>query len=171
MAMVYIEKNSIVADLGCGYKGALLRRIAPSIKSGVGYDVSVAKKDLPENIVLKMANLNKNIDNRKNYFDAVTALAVLEHVENPEAFLRKIKKMLKIGGRIIITTPDKKAKKILEFLSFRLRLISKDEVEDHKTYFDNRTLKGLLMKIGFKIIKLDSFEFGWNLFCVAQKVN
>ena len=121
-AMGYINKNSTVADLGCGYNGNLLRRIASEIKSGVGYDVSVIKTGLPKNIILKRVDINKNIDNRKNYFDTITALAALEHVENPESFLRQIKNMLKRGGRVIITTPDKKSRKILEFLSILRRL-------------------------------------------------
>lgn len=169
-AIKYIDKNSVIADIGCGFSGNLLKRIKGKIKTGIGYDISVAKKGLPENILLKKADLNKTIDNRKNYFDVITALAVLEHVENPEGFLKQIKAILKGKGRIIITTPHKRGKTILEFLSLKLGLISRSEIKDHKNYFNERMLKVLLKKVGFKIIKLGSFEFGWNLFCVAQKV-
>ena len=169
-AKKFIKDGTLVADLGCGYKGSFLKSISRQIRKGVGYDVSVVKKGLPKNIVLKTIDLNKKIDNKRDYYDFVTALAVLEHVENPETFLKKIKMMLKTGGKIIITTPHKKAKSILEFLSFKMGFISKDEIADHKNYFDEKTLKILLDSVGLKTIKLTTFEFGNNLFCVAQKI-
>jgi 2-polyprenyl-3-methyl-5-hydroxy-6-metoxy-1,4-benzoquinol methylase len=170
-AMKYIDRNSVVADLGCGYNGNLLKRISAKIKTGIGYDVSVTKKELPKNITLKRADLNKNIDNRKNYFDAIFALAALEHVESPEDFLKKTRRMLRKSGKIIITTPHKYGKMILELLSF-LNLISREEIEDHKNYFHGKSLKKLLDKTGFKTIKLYSFGILWlNLLCVAQKTN
>ena len=170
-AVKYINNDSIVADLGCGYNGNLLRRVAGKIKIGIGYDVSVTKKGLPKNVTLIKTNLNNSIANRKNYFDVITTLAVLEHIENPESFLRNAKSMLKNKGRIIITTPHKNGKRVLEFLSLKLDLVSKNEILDHKNYFDEKILRRLLTKTGFKIIRLHTFEFGWNLFCVAGKTN
>jgi 2-polyprenyl-3-methyl-5-hydroxy-6-metoxy-1,4-benzoquinol methylase len=170
-AIPYIERGSILADLGCGYQGNFLKRISGMIKLGVGYDVSVKSKNIPKNITLKASNLNKQIDNKKNYYDIITTLAVLEHLENPESFLLKVKAMLKIGGKVVITTPHRKSKPILEFFSLKVGVISKDEVKDHKNYFDEKTLGRLLTKTGFKIVKLHTFEFGWNLFCIGQKIS
>ncbi len=165
------KRGSVVADLGCGYKGAFLRKISGKIKSGIGYDISVSNKDLPKNIVLKKVDLNGNIDKRKDYFDVITALAVLEHINNPVRFLKQAKKMLKRNGKLIITTPDKSGKKILEFLSFNLGLISKKEISDHKNYFDKEKIESLAKNAELKIIKIGTFEFGWNIIFVGQKVN
>lgn len=164
----YIRKNSIVADLGCGYNGNFLTQIAPLIKLGVGYDVSVAKRNLPKNIVLKKSDLNKIIGKKRNYYDSITALAVLEHVGNPEKFIKNTVLMLKKGGKLIITTPHRHLKPILELFSV-FGIISKNEIEDHKTYFTNNTLRKLLKSQGMKIVRLETFELSFNIFAVARK--
>jgi ubiquinone/menaquinone biosynthesis C-methylase UbiE len=164
----YIKKNSVVADLGCGYNAQFLSRIAPFIKTGVGYDVDVTKNGLPKNIILKKSDLDKKIDSKKSYYNCLTALAVLEHVENPEKFITKAKAMLQKNGELIITTPHKRLKLILEILS-SVGLVSKGEIEDHKTYFTNKTLKKLLKSQGLKVVRLETFELGFNLFALARK--
>lgn len=167
----YIKDGSIVADLGCGYNGNFLRKISNKISLGVGYDVSVKNKNLPKNIFLRISNINKKINTKGKRFDIVTALAVIEHVKNPESFLKNVRGMLKKGGKVIITTPHKNGKIILEFLSYKLGLISRDEIDDHKNYYDQKTLRDLLKKSGYKILDINSFGLGWlNIFCRAQKI-
>ncbi len=39
-------------------------------------------------------------------FDLVTSNMVFEHVENPEAILREIRRILREGGRLIVLTPN-----------------------------------------------------------------
>lgn len=170
-AIKYIKDKSVVADLGCGYNGNFLKKISKKINRGIGYDVSVTKNNLPKNVFLKTSDLNKKISDHKNYFNTVTALAVLEHVENPEEFLIKIKSMLKKNGKVIITTPHKNGKVILEILS-RFGLISRDEIYDHKTYFNKKSLIKLLSKNKFRVCKIYSFGILYlNLICVAEKIN
>lgn len=166
----YIKKGGVVADLGCGFNGNHLVRIANKIKKGYGYDISITKNKLPKNISLIKSDINKVFDNKKNYFDTITALAVLEHVEHPKAFLTNIRLALKKGGRVIITTPHKNGKVFLEILS-SLGFISKDEIDDHKNYFDRKSIQKLLSTTGFKIRKNYLFGIAWlNLICVAEKV-
>lgn len=43
----------------------------------------------------------------KGQYDAVIATEVIEHVENPESFIGAFLEVLKPGGKIIITTPNK----------------------------------------------------------------
>lgn len=170
-AYKFIDNNAVIADIGCGYRGNLLANLSKKIKVGVGYDISVNTKGLPKNIRLVKTDINRIIDTKKNYFDNITALAVLEHVENPEIFLKKIKIMLKKGGKVILTTPHKSGKVILETLS-KIGLISSDEIDDHKNYFDKKSLSKLFRKSGFKIVKVEQFGLGWlNLVGVAKKIN
>jgi len=42
-----------------------------------------------------------------NYFDFVVTFQVLEHIKNDALFLREIKRVLKPGGKLILTTPNK----------------------------------------------------------------
>lgn len=48
------------------------------------------------------------------YFDVVGALNVLEHVQDPEDFIREAARVCAIGGRIVLSSPN-----FLRFLGFR----------------------------------------------------
>lgn len=166
----YIENDSIVADLGCGYNGSFLKKISNKIKLGIGYDVSCTNKHKPKNIILKRADINKKINTNKNHFDTVIALAVIEHINNPQSFLKNIRGMLKNHGKLILSTPHKNGRFILEVILYKLGFISKDEINDHKNYYDKNTLARLIKRSGYKIIEIKSFGIAWlNIFCLAEK--
>jgi ubiquinone/menaquinone biosynthesis C-methylase UbiE len=170
-AKKFIRKGYVVADLGCGFKADFLIKLSPIIKWGEGYDVAISNENLPANIKLVKANLNGQFGKKRNYFDVAVALAVIEHINKPDMFIKQVSKMLKTTGKIIITTPHKiMGKSLLEFLTYKINLLSREEIGDHKTYFDEKSLRKVITDNGFKIIKLGTFELGTNLFCVAQKI-
>lgn len=166
-----ITNNSKVLDLGCGYEGELLKRLSPRIKYGVGYDVSVRKTGVARNITLREAFIDNDSKFLPGNFDFVLALAVLEHINHPQKMLTKARRALKRSGTLILTTPSPQAKPILEFLALKLGLISKQEILDHKRYFDKNTLLRSLVKSGFKRknIKIKYFELGMNILAIAKK--
>ncbi|MBN2190074.1 MAG: class I SAM-dependent methyltransferase [Candidatus Aureabacteria bacterium] len=60
-------------------------------------------------------------------FDAVICIQVLEHVENPFLAAREIIRVLKPGGRLMVTVP---------FLSFYHGKKQRDHAPDHESYPD-----------------------------------
>jgi ubiquinone/menaquinone biosynthesis C-methylase UbiE len=44
----------------------------------------------------------------KNSFDCVVSFQVIEHIEDDNLFVKEIQRVLKPGGKVIITTPNKK---------------------------------------------------------------
>ena len=96
-------------------------------------------------------------------------LAVLEHVYHPRFVLEQIYRSLKKGGEIILTTPSRAAKPVLEFLAFKLRLIDEEEIRDHKHYFSKQELLNLFKEVGFKEINHSYFECGFNHLVTAKK--
>ncbi|MFH1786766.1 MAG: class I SAM-dependent methyltransferase [archaeon] len=110
-------------------------------------------------------------------FDAVILPDVLEHVYLPERSLSEVKRVLKPGGRVIITVPDEKkvqaAKSIIELvpiLADRL-LHTKGLSPNHINVFDEASLKSALKKEGFKVVRLRKSPagVGLRLMCVAVK--
>ncbi|MCK5026105.1 MAG: methyltransferase domain-containing protein, partial [Nanoarchaeota archaeon] len=101
--------------------------------------------------------------------DVIVSLAVLEHLENPLYILIELYRVLKEGGRIIITTPSPASKPILEFLAFNLKIISVEEIRDHKHYFNQKELRNIFKRAGFRDIKIKSFQFGLNNWLIARK--
>lgn len=167
MIIPHITLGSDVMDLGCGYDYAFLKTIEKKIKHGIGIDVSVPKiKDQKITLIKTRADKPINLNNK---FDFITSLAVIEHVDYPEVHVRVAYKYLKKGGQFLLTTPSKKSKPVLEFLSFKLGIVSREEISDHKRYYSKTELEKLLKKAGFSIVEVIEFEFGLNLFARATK--
>ena len=180
-AIKYIKKNKplVLFDLGCGpeipfYFFAKKNKVI--FKKYIGIDPLIKKnliKDLSqnENILLLNKAIVKRIPLSSLTVDYITAFAFLEHIENPKDIIKEALRILKPGGKIILTTPTPKAKNILEFLSFKLKLVSPREIAEHKNYFTKEDLLSLIpknKKLPLKIIH-HYFEFGLNNLLVIIK--
>jgi len=107
----YLPDGGRVLDLGAG-QGALAARL-----SDLGYQVTAADMDADD---FKMTNQVEfeqvNFDSaeeiecfvagNEEQFDAVCGIEVIEHVEDQWRYVRNLKRMLKPGGIMIITTPN-----------------------------------------------------------------
>lgn len=164
----HIRPNSVVVDIGCGHTPHLLNRLERYIKEGIGVDQLIADRTYG-NIKLISKLLADKIPLRGGLADHVTLVAVLEHLEMPGPLLGESYRILKKGGTLILTTPTPLNKPLLEFLSFRLGLVSKREIAEHKTYFWKRELCQLVKVAGFRNIKHQYFELYLNNFLVAKK--
>ncbi|MBI4709153.1 MAG: class I SAM-dependent methyltransferase [Candidatus Portnoybacteria bacterium] len=167
----YILPKTRVCDIGCGKNAEFLGSIKSFISEGVGYDRE-AENAQEGNIIFKKAQIIKEIPEPSDSFDCVTMLAVLEHLDYPQEILRESFRILKGGGQLLLTTPAKVAKPILEFLSFKLGIVSPEQIKDHKNYFNELQLRQALVDAGFKESNttIKKFEFGVNLFARAIKV-
>ena len=96
-----LNKNSVVLDFGCG-SGRTTKVLAEKAKTVVAVDLS--KKQL-ESAIKKTKKLNniiflkeKHLRFKKNTFDAVAAVGVLEYLPYPEKKLKTVFACLKKGG-------------------------------------------------------------------------
>lgn len=165
-----IPKNSIVCDLGCGRDFRFLKTIAHLTKYGIGFDKAI-KNSKDAKIELRKRCLLKTIPLKDSSVGVVTMLAVLEHLNYPQAILRECCRVLKKGGKLIISTPTPLAKPVLELLAFKLKLIDEKEIREHKNYFSAEDLKRMLEKAGFKQknTKVSPFECRLNNLAIAKK--
>ncbi|MBS1782606.1 MAG: methyltransferase domain-containing protein [Bacteroidetes bacterium] len=98
-----------VLDVGCG--GAWLAKgLTPKERKVISMDISdinpiKAKKTIPypshEALVADVFALPF----ASNSIDCIVASEIIEHVPNPKAFIHALFKVLKPGGKLIITTP------------------------------------------------------------------
>lgn len=84
-----------------------------------------------------------------NFFDAVTLWDVLEHVPNPTKNLQEINRLLKPQGYLIVNYPD-----IGSWLSKAMRRKWIFLLSVHLYYFNRQTIKKILEKNGFELIKI-----------------
>lgn len=163
----YLKKNDIVCDLGCG-DGSILQALSPKIKEGYGIDKESSdfKKG---NLRFIRGDITEILPFGSEQFDVILFLAALEHLVSPDFILKEAYRTLKKEGLFVLTTPAPASKTLLEFLAFKLGVISSREIKEHKHYYSKQELINLLKKHNFKTIKLKPFCLGFNTLAVARK--
>ena len=96
-------------------------------------------------------------------FDTIVALAVIEHIPIADVFaiFQVLRKKLKPGGVLLLTTPTKMAKPLLELLAF-VHVLDKQNIEEHKHYWSKEEIEQLAQQNGFTVKQYQKFQFGFN---------
>lgn len=111
MAAEYV-KDKIVLDIACGegYGSSLLSKNASAV-TGIDIDsktVSDASKKYSKSNLKFIQGKVEDIPASDNWFDVVVCFETLEHSDEHEKIFSEIKRVLKPGGLLIISTPEKK---------------------------------------------------------------
>jgi len=101
-------------DVGCGV-GQVVARLTEAGAEAYGVDISEPNIERAR----KSSDRCQLYDGRRlpfpdQHFASVGALNVLEHVDEPEAFIRELVRVTDIGGRIVLSSPN-----FLRVLGFR----------------------------------------------------
>jgi SAM-dependent methyltransferase len=164
----YIKPNSSVLDIGCGFNAQLLKKIEHTILHGIGIDLEVNQNLSSPKIKLVSYYLNGELPFSDEEFDIVISLANIEHLNNPYETIREIYRVLMPNGLLLLTTPTTYAKPVLETLCL-FNLLSKQEIMDHKNYFNKHILTNYSRQSGFSTVNHSYFQLGMNNFLCAQK--
>jgi len=167
----YLNKNSVVLDFGCGSQAFFLNHIKNKIRKGIGLDYDVEPTKISPNIKLIKYKFVNKLPFPNNYFTEIYLLATLEHINTYQVdiLFREFKRVLKKNGQIILTTPTPLSKPFLEFLAFRLHLISKKEIIDHKKYYNKEDIAEIAKNSDLILKKYDTFQFSLNSYTVLKK--
>ncbi|MBI3032862.1 methyltransferase domain-containing protein [Candidatus Woesearchaeota archaeon] len=148
-----------VLDIGCAANPN------PYLKNVIGMDLN-DKVKLPSNYIkLVSHNVHEKFPFKDNTFDTVVAGEILEHLENPFAFLRECKRVVKKGGRVIITTPNSCYLPIFFCDLFMIkRFYFQREYglysgEVHLHHFTPRMLDRMFHYCGLKIIRREGIPY------------
>jgi ubiquinone/menaquinone biosynthesis C-methylase UbiE len=98
-----VQRGSKVLDLASGM-GAWASRLADA-----GYEVTACDIDpIKCRVPCERVDLNLAFADRfgPDSFEAVTAIEMLEHIENPRHIFREANRLLKPGGWIVLSTPN-----------------------------------------------------------------
>ncbi|MFN8289139.1 MAG: class I SAM-dependent methyltransferase [Chitinophagaceae bacterium] len=140
-AALHVSGNLL--EVGCG-NGYGLSELKPVVRNYVGIDKSKAaqsffKTNGADFFAIKAPSL-KNIPS--NIFDSVVSFQVIEHIKNDSLFLQEICRVLKPGGKLYLTTPNRLTS--LTRNPWHVREYSSDELTALvKKYFEEVKLQGL----------------------------
>jgi SAM-dependent methyltransferase len=162
-----------IGDFGCGYNAAFVRNVLAELKRAVLIDSSLAD-DLKTNPkITAIEGILPDILTQlpAGSLDIVLCISVLEHLWDPQAALDECFRIVRPGGLCVFNVPSWRGKWFLEFSAYRLGLSPRDEVMDHKTYYDVNDLWPMLVQAGFlpSHIRCFSHKFGLNTFAVCTK--
>ena len=117
-------------------------------------------------------NLKPHLPFDDQYFNAVTMLAVIEHL-NPSSLIllfQEVHRTLNPGGLLIITTPAAWSNSLLQWMA-RMKLVSKEEIDEHVYAYTLPLLGWYFGKAGFEMrnVKFGYFELNLNLWATASR--
>jgi methionine biosynthesis protein MetW len=165
------KKAKTVLDIGCG-NGHFLELIKDNFEFLYGVDVSQNSinqainrfKNTPheKQVSFEVQNIEEGLNFKADTFNAITMLAVLEHLFDPFFVLKEVHRILKPGGTLIIDVPN------IAYIKHRFKLLfGKLPITSsphnwpeigwdcgHLHYFTQRSFTDLLTYSGFKIIKI-----------------
>src|SRR6185436_13698829 len=163
----WICDGARVLDVGC-FDESLFTALGARVRSGVGVDPLLSAPVERERFRLLPGHF-PDVPLGERSFDAITMLAVLEHV--PSADLDRwalaCERLLAPGGVVVITVPAPAVDHLLDVL-MRLRIVDGMSVEEHHG-FEPGMAPAIFERAGFTLTHHRRFQLGLNNLFVFTK--
>lgn len=160
----YNLKNKKVLDVGAGES---IPKFIEGCKIGIIQDISKnvlkrSRKSIKKTKSNKFIFItsNQNLPCFSDSIDVVFAGEIIEHVKDPHKFINELHRVLKVGGKLVLTTPNKKA------IIFRLTGFEYAKHPHHISLQDYNSLIKILSK-KFKIKGI--YGFNQSFFHIMDK--
>jgi ubiquinone/menaquinone biosynthesis C-methylase UbiE len=106
---LFPRKNLTILEIGCGY-GVYIPILLKHASTLVGIDINQkylaeAQKRNPKAILRVMSAEKLEFPN--GFFDVVVMIEVIEHIPNDQWAMNEISRVLKPGGMLVMTAPNK----------------------------------------------------------------
>ena len=150
----HVSRGERVLDVGCG-EGWFTAELVRAGTEAVGVDV--AEEPLRRararwgTLDLRLVGAEGSWDLEDASFDVVWAGEVIEHVADTAALMSEMRRVLRPGGSLVLSTPDHGWLRVLG-LAVRPRRFDEwfDPRADHLRFYTRRSLGALLVDFGFE---------------------
>ncbi len=163
-----------ILDIGCGSYPYFLAHTAFKEKFAVDQLPMPTETAAKNQIEFFELNLNQapKLPFEKDYFDAVSLLAVVEHL-NPDSMavlFQECWRVLRRGGILILTTPAAWSDGILHTMA-HMNLVSAEEIHEHAFAYTMPLIGWHFGQAGFQMskVKFGYFELMLNMWATATK--
>jgi 2-polyprenyl-3-methyl-5-hydroxy-6-metoxy-1,4-benzoquinol methylase len=158
--LLSVSKGRIL-DVGCG-KGYFLNQFSELGWEAHGVEMNEATAEYARRTygITVSARTFEEARFPENFFDAVTMLQVIEHIPDPVAFLRQVRRTLKPGGLLFMETPN------IESLQARWMGEHWNYLcpWDHIHFFSPQTLRSLAGQSGYRVRRIHTSETSADTF-------
>jgi SAM-dependent methyltransferase len=165
LAARWIPAGGAVLDIGC-HQGEFFAWLGDRLATGVGYD-PLARPHANERFRLVPQRFPIPAPFPDETFDAIVLLATLEHIRDKKALPGECRRLLRWGGRVILTVPSPTVDDVVAFLQ-RLHLLDGMSVEEHHGFTPDG-VRTLFAGAGLRLERHRRFQLGLNNLFVFQK--
>jgi SAM-dependent methyltransferase len=147
------KRGERALDLGCG-EGDFTALLAEAGAAAVGVEIANAAirraRAKHPGLDFRLALIDRPLPLEDNSFDLVWASEVIEHIADTARWLSEVRRVLRRGGRLLLTTPS----------HGRLRLALggierfSEPLGDHLHLYSRRSLTGVLNDFGFADVRV-----------------
>jgi SAM-dependent methyltransferase len=131
------------------YNGEILNVLAKTevITDGIGVDLNLGVVEehrlaMNKNVELRYIEKGAKLPFDDDSFDSISMLDVLEHIHDQESILKELNRVLRAGGKLIITVPKTHVWSFLDVGNFKFRFPRLHKLyvswRYSKAYFDER---------------------------------
>jgi ubiquinone/menaquinone biosynthesis C-methylase UbiE len=158
--LAHVEPGMRVLDVGCG-EGRFAAALAQAGALVVGLDVAEeplrrARERHPA-LELRRVGEGERWPFADSSFDLVWAGEVIEHVADTAAWLSELRRVLRSGGILLLSTPaNGRIELALAAVSRRAFAQRFDPLADHLRFYDRATLSRLIEGFGFHDVRVRS---------------
>ncbi len=158
--LAHVSAGTRVLDVGCG-EGHFAAALARAEAEVVGIDVAAeplrrARLRHPQ-LDLRQVQAEGAWPLQDASFDAVWAGEVIEHVADTAGWLSELRRVLRSGGELLLSTPDHGRLRMLRWaLAPRAFDAHFNPRADHLRFYTRRTLTELLEDFGFHDVDVRS---------------
>jgi 2-polyprenyl-3-methyl-5-hydroxy-6-metoxy-1,4-benzoquinol methylase len=149
-----------LVDAGCG-TGDLWRAAGGRFERCIGLD-AVRYAGLPEDVTFRQADLDGRFPVDTAAADVAAAVEVIEHLENPRAFVRELARITKPGGWIVVTTPNQlSALSLLTLIvKGRFSAFQEGDYPAHRTALLDVDLRRIASECGLEDVEIAFTKWG-----------
>lgn len=161
LVLKFLKKESKILQIGSS-DGYTLSKFKTRNNHTTGIEPSIssckfAKKK--NNIDRLIQGTFENSYKKLQIYDVIILTHVLEHIYNPFQMLKKLKTKLEKNGVILLEVPCLANQKYLPFGYFTF---------EHLNYFDEHTIKKLILKSGYELISKIYIDLNHGLYPIQR---